>query len=41
MNGGSLSMRRVASFARRWKHRAAAAEHIAAPGGQAGESGRV
>jgi hypothetical protein len=34
------SMRRVKSFARRWKFRVAAGAHVAKPGGQAGAWGR-
>ncbi|KAI8471753.1 MAG: Metallo-dependent phosphatase-like protein [Monoraphidium minutum] len=36
---GPAALRRTTSFARRWKHRAAAGDHIAAPGGQAECSG--
>jgi len=34
---GSGSMRRVKSFARRWKHRVTAGDPVTEPGGQVGE----
>lgn len=37
--GGSASLRRVASFARRWRHRTHAGAHVAAPGGQEESAG--